>query len=100
MVSQSYVDGITGTVTRSFASSLTASQIGTAAGDPVSVSVICPDRRFPGDAAVVTGRDGRAFAGQVESMDVCGEVTIRLPLPGLPGRSSSNCTRQPRELRS
>jgi hypothetical protein len=29
---------------------------------------------------VVTGRDGHAFAGEVEAMDVCtGEVTIKLP---------------------
>jgi hypothetical protein len=77
MVSQPYVDGITDTVSHQFASSLTAGQI--AAGeDTVSVSVVCPDRWFLGDFAVVTSRDGRAFAGEVEGMDVCtGEVTIR-----------------------
>jgi hypothetical protein len=77
MMSQPYVDGITDTVPHQFASSLTAGQI--AAGeDTVSVSVVCPDRWFLGDFAVVTSRDGRAFAGEVEGMDVCtGEVTIR-----------------------
>ena len=77
MMSQPYVDGITDTVTRSFASSLTAGQI-TVAGDTVSISVLCPDRWLPGDFTVVTSRDGRAFAGQVEGMDACtGEITIR-----------------------
>ena len=77
MVSQPYVDGITDTVTHNIASSLTADRI-TADEETVSVSVICPDRWFLGDFAVVTSRDGRAFAGEVEGMDVCtGEVTIR-----------------------
>ena len=77
MVSQPYVDGITDTVTHSIASSLTADRIA-ADEETVSVSVICPDRWFLGDFAVVTSRDGRAFAGEVEGMDVCtGEVTIR-----------------------
>jgi len=73
MVSQPYVDGITST--------LTARQIEIAAGqDTLSVAVVCPDRWFPGDFAVVTSRDGHAFAGEVENMDVCtGEVTIKLP---------------------
>jgi hypothetical protein len=76
-VSQPYVDGITDTVTRSFASSLTAGQI-TVAEDTVSISVVCPDRWFPGDVTVVTSRDGRAFAAQVEGIDVCtGQITIR-----------------------
>jgi hypothetical protein len=76
-MSQPYVDGITDTVTHNFASSLTSGQI--AAGqDILTISVICPDRWFFGDFAVVTCRDGRAFAGQVKAMDVCtGEVTIR-----------------------
>jgi sarcosine oxidase gamma subunit len=78
MVSQPYVEGITDTVSHGIASGLIAAQI--AAQDTVSVSVVCPDRWFLGDVAVVTSRDGRAFAGQVEAMDVCtGEVTIRLP---------------------
>ena len=91
MVSQPYVDGITDTVTHSITSSLTADRIA-ADEDTVSVSVICPDRWFLGDFAVVTSRDGRAFAGEVEGMDVCtGEVTIRgtgraARLPGLRGR--------------
>ena len=78
-MAQPYVDGITDTVTHHIASSLTAGQL--AAGqDTVSVLVVCPDRWFPGDVAVVTSRDGRAFAGEVENMDVCtGQVTIRLP---------------------
>jgi hypothetical protein len=79
MMSQPYVDGITDTVPHKFASSLNASQIA-ADEDTVSVSVICPDRWFLGDFAVVTSRDGRAFAGEVASMDVCtGEVTIKAP---------------------
>ena len=79
MVSQPYVDGITDTVTHHIASPLTASQIAPDRGT-AGVSVVCPDRWFPGDFAVVTSRDGRVFAGEVEGMDVCtGEVTIRLP---------------------
>ena len=76
-MSQLYVDGITDTVPHNIASSLTAAQ--TAADeDTISISVVCPDRWFLGDFAVVTSRDGRAFAGEVEGMDVCtGEVTIR-----------------------
>jgi hypothetical protein len=76
-MSQPYVDGITDTVPHRFASSLTADRMAVD-GDMVSVSVVCPDRWFLGDFAVVTSRDGRAFAGEVESMDVCtGEVAIR-----------------------
>ena len=76
-MSQPYVDGITDTVPHNIASSLTAAQIA-ADGDMLSISVVCPDRWFLGDLAVVTSRDGRAFAGEVESMDVCtGELTIR-----------------------
>jgi len=78
-MAQPYVDGITDTVTHHIASSLTADQIA-ADEDTLSVSVVCPDRWFPGDIAVVTSRDGRAVAGQIEGVDVCtGEVTIRLP---------------------
>ena len=77
MTSQPYVDGITDTVPHNIASSLTAGEIA-ADEDTISISVVRPDRWFPGDFAVVTSRDGRAFAGEVESMDVCtGEVTIR-----------------------
>jgi hypothetical protein len=76
MVSQPYVDAITDTVSHHIASAQTADQI-PATENTVSVSVVCPDRWFLGDFAVVTSRDGRAFAGHVESMDVCtGEVTI------------------------
>lgn len=92
MMSQPYVDGIIDKVSHNFASSLTADQIA-ADEDSVTISVVCPDRWFLGDFAVVTSRDGGAFAGEVESMDVCtGEVTIRgvgqlsarvTPLPGL-----------------
>jgi len=79
MMSQPYVNGITDTVTHDLASTLTAGQI--AAGqDTLTVSVVCPDRWSPGDFAVVTSRDGRAFTGEVAGMDVCtGEVTMRLP---------------------
>ncbi len=81
MVSQPYVDGITDTVPHGITSTLTAGQIKIAAGkDTLSVSVVCPDRWFPGDIAVITSRDGHAFAGRVENMDVCtGQVTIKLP---------------------
>ena len=76
-MAQPYVDGITDTVPHRIASSLTASQIA-ADEDTISISVVWPDRWFLGDFAVVTSRDGRAFAGEVEGMDVCtGEVTIR-----------------------
>jgi hypothetical protein len=79
MVSQPYVDGITDTVPHGIASSLTAGQIA-ATGDTVSVWVICPDRWFPGDLAMVTSRDGRTFAGEVAALDVCtGQVAIKLP---------------------
>jgi hypothetical protein len=79
MMSQPYVDGITDTVAHAIASSLTAIQVA-AEQDTLTFSVVCPDRWFLGDFAVVTSRDGRAFAGEVESIDVCtGEVTIRGP---------------------
>ena len=76
-MSQPYVDGITDTVTHNLARNLTAGQI--AAGqDTLTISVVCADRWFFGDFAVVTRRDGHAFAGEVEAMDVCtGQVTIR-----------------------
>ena len=79
MVSQPYADGITDTVPHGITSTLTAGQL--AAGqDTLSVAVVCPDRWFPGDVAVVTSRDGHAFAGEVAGLDVCtGEVTIKLP---------------------
>jgi hypothetical protein len=76
MMSQPYVDGVTDTVTHNIASSLTADQI--ARQGMLTVSVVCSDRWFFGDFALVTSRDGRAFAGEVEAMDVCtGEVTIK-----------------------
>ena len=80
MVSQLYVDGITDTVPHDIASILTASQIEIAVDeDTLSVSVVCPYRWFLGDVAVVTSRDGHAFAGEVQGMDICtGEFTIRL----------------------
>ena len=94
MMSQPYVDGIKDKVSHNFASSLTADQIA-ADEDSVTISVVCPDRWFPGDFAVVTSRDGRAFAGEVEGMDVCtGEVTIR----GV-GQMSARVTPLPRSLR-
>ncbi len=76
MMSQPYIDGIEDKVSHNFASGLTADLI--AAGeDRVTISVVCPDRWFLGDFAVVTSRGG-TFAGEVECMDVCtGEVTIR-----------------------
>lgn len=82
MVSQHCVDGITGKVSHRIASGLTAGQVAAGRGT-IGVSVVCLDRWFPGGAAVVTSRDGRVFAGEVERMDVCtGEITIRLPQPG------------------
>lgn len=78
-MSQPYVDGITDTVTHSIASSLTANHIATGT-DTLIATVICPDRWFPGDVAVVTSRDGHKFVGEVADMDVCtGEITIKLP---------------------
>jgi len=80
MVPQPYIDGITGTVSHGIASSLTASQIGIAAGDTASVPVACPDRWFPGGLAVVTSRDGHPFAGQAAGIDAgTGQVAIKLP---------------------
>ena len=77
-MSQPYVHGITDTVTHDIASSPTAGHIA-AGGNTLNVAVVCPDRWFPGDVAVITSRDGRAFAGQVADMDVCtGEITIKL----------------------
>ena len=76
-MSQPYVDGITDTVTHNLARNLTAGQIA-ACEDTLTISVVCADRWFFGDFAVVTRRDGHAFAGEVEAMDVCtGQVTIR-----------------------
>ena len=76
-MSQPYVDGVTDTVTHNLASNLTAAQI-TPGQDTLTLSVVCPDRWSVGDFAVITWRDGRGFAGEVEAMDVCtGEVTIR-----------------------
>ena len=73
-MSQAYVDGITDTVPHSIASSLTAGGIRPRRGT-ITISVVSPDRWILGDFAVVTSRDGRAFAGEVEGMDVCtGEV--------------------------
>ena len=64
MVSQAYVDGITDTVTHHIASPLTAGQIEIAVyEETLSFSVVCPDRWFLGDVAMVTSRDGHAFAG-------------------------------------
>ena len=78
MVSQPYVDGIADRVSHGVASSLTAGQIAVGEG-MLRVSVVCPDRWFLGDVAAITSRDGHAFAGEVDDMDVCtGEVTIRL----------------------
>jgi hypothetical protein len=78
MVSQPYVDGITETVSHGISSGLTAGQIAVGEGT-LRVSVVCPDRWFLGDAAAVTSRDGHAFAGEVDDLDVCtGSVTIRL----------------------
>jgi hypothetical protein len=101
MMSNPYVDGISDKVSHNFASSLTPDLI--AAGkDSVTIAVVCPDRWFLGDYAVVTSRDGGAFAGEVEGMDVCtGEVTIRgvgqmsariTPLPGHRAGSARRCS--------
>jgi hypothetical protein len=77
MLSQPYVNGIEDKVSHNFASSLTADLI-PGEEDTATISVVCPDRWFLGDFAVVTSRGGIPFAGEVESMDVCtGEVTIR-----------------------
>jgi len=87
MLSQPYVDGITDTVTHDVASSLTVGQIADGRST-LTISVVGPALRINGDLAVVTGRDGHAFAGEVEAMDVCtGEVTIRLPHRAVPNTS-------------
>ncbi len=65
MVSQPYADGVTGTVTHDIAATLTAAQI--TVGATFGFSVACADRWFPGDAAVVTSRDGRVCAGEAEA---------------------------------
>jgi hypothetical protein len=72
MVSQPYVDGMTGTVPHGITSTLTAGQIEIAADGTLSVWVACPDRWFPGDVAVVTSRDGHAFAGEVAGIKLPG----------------------------
>ena len=66
-MSQPYVDGVTGTVTHNLASSLTAAQI-TPSRDTISISVVCPDRWFLGDYAVVTMRDGRGFVPTADTV--------------------------------
>jgi len=77
MIAPSYVDGITDTVTHNIASSLTAGHLATGT-DTVSIWVVSPDRWFTGDLAVISGRDGPAFTGQVHDIDACtGQVTIR-----------------------
>ncbi len=77
MMSQPYVNGIQDKVSHNFASGLPADLMEAEEGR-VTISVVCPDRWFLGDFAVVTSRDGLAFAGEVEDMDVCtGDVTIR-----------------------
>ena len=89
-MSQPYVNGIEDKVSHNFVSSLTADLM-VGGEDTATISVVCPDRWFLGDFAVVTGRDGAPFAGEVESMDVCtGEVTIR----GV-GQLSAQVTRSP-----
>ncbi len=55
-MSQPYVHGITDTLTHDIASSLTAGHVA-ADGNTLSVAVVCPDRWFPGDVAVITSRD-------------------------------------------
>ena len=67
MMAQPYVDGITDTVPHDIASTLTASQIEIAADGMLSIWVVCPDRWFLGDVAMVTSRDGHTFAGQVRN---------------------------------
>jgi len=79
MMSQPYVDGITDTVPHHIASTLTAGQIAVGE-DTLSVPAVCPDRWFLGDVAVLTSRDGRAFAGEVAGMDVCtGDARMQCP---------------------
>ena len=100
-MSNLYVDGISDKVSHRFASSLTVDLI-TVGEDTATISVVCPDRWFLGDYAVVTSRDGE-FAGEIEGMDVCtGEVTIRgvgqmsariTPLPGHRARPGCPYTR-------
>lgn len=71
-------------VTHEITSPLTRAQID--AGRPgLTAWAIAADRWMPGDRAVVTARDGGAFAGTVASLCVTtGRVGILLA-PGLPG---------------
>ena len=73
-----YLHGITDTVTHDVPTGRTAGQIETA-WPALSIWVVSPDRWFPGDGAVVTSRDGRAFNGQVADVCVCtGQVVLSL----------------------
>jgi hypothetical protein len=77
-MTQTYVHGITDTVTHEVTSGLTAGQI-EAAGPALSISAVSPDRWLPGDGAVVISRDGRALRGEVADVCVCtGQVVITL----------------------
>src|SRR5271157_1013416 len=88
-MAQPYVDGITDTVAHSIASSLTAGQIA-AHEDTVSVSVVCPDRWFLGDFAVVTSRDGRALAAaETAEADSWGFLATSAPRARSQGSRSS-----------
>jgi len=72
--------GHTDTVPPDIASTPTAGQIETVEDTVSHAVVVFPGAWFLGDVAVVTGRDGHAFAGEEEGMDICtGEVTIKLP---------------------
>ena len=47
-------------------------------GEPAPAQSARADGYRPGPLEAVAGRDGHAFAGEVEAMDVCtGQVTIR-----------------------
>lgn len=77
--SRSYVGGSTDTVPHGITGMLAAGQI--AAGqDALSVAVVGPDAGSLATSQWVASRDGCAFAGKAEGMEVCaGEVTLRLP---------------------
>ena len=77
-MTQTYVHGITDSVSHDVTSVLTAGQI-EAAGPALSIWTVSPDRWFPCDDAVVISRDGRAFRGEVADVCVCtGQVVITL----------------------
>jgi hypothetical protein len=77
-MTNTYVDGISDTVTHDITSRLTASQIEDASA-ALSIWVVSPDRWFPGDGAVIRSCDGCTFDGKVGEVCECtGQVVVSL----------------------